>query len=52
MIPVMIEVMTEDKEILDKGHMTETKEVILYLEADPEVTIIQEGHKKTIILFR
>ena len=44
MIPVTIEGMTEVEEILEKGHMIETEEGILYLKADPEVTAIQEQH--------
>ena len=34
-IPVMIEVMTEVEEILDKGHIMETEEGILHSGADP-----------------
>ena len=43
--------MREVEEILDKGQMTETEEDILHSEADPKVTIIQEGHTedKTVI---
>ena len=40
----MTKIVTEIGEILDKGDKIEIEEGILYLERDPEITIIQEGH--------
>ena len=42
----MTVVMTETKETLGKGHIIETKDSTFHSEADPEVTIIQEGQKE------
>ena len=43
-MPVITEVKTEVNESLNKGHMIQTEESILYLMADPEITIIQKGY--------
>ena len=43
----MKEVMIEVQKILDNGHMIETKEGILQSHADPGLTFIQGGYKKT-----
>ena len=42
----MMEVMTEGEDILYEGHIIETEDGILHSEANPEVTIIQEGYTK------
>ena len=45
-IPALTEIMTEAEEILDKGDVIESEEGILHSEADPDLTVIKEGHRE------